>query len=79
MLFAKAHEREQKEAAEALERLTLGVNNGIAISSSSAARRQFENARETRATPDEPGQTVSEYRATMARLAARFPANVQVN
>lgn len=79
MLFSRAHEREQKEAAEALERLTLAVNNGIAISSSSAARRQFEHGRASRMSADAPGQTVSEFRSTMARLAARFPANVRVN
>lgn len=79
MLFTQAYDRERREAAEAIDRLTLGVNNGLAIRTSKDAMRQFELARSRRAAADEPSQSPAEFRATMGRLAARFPGNVTVH
>ena len=77
MLFSSARKRETQEAAEELERFTLAVNNGIAILRDREARRRFETARSRRAGTDATdGQSLAEYRATRARLAARFPGNV---
>lgn len=83
MLFERARERERKRDAESLERITLAVNNGLAISRDKDARRAFENARARRAEADAPagtpGQSLAEYQSTKARLAARFPLNVRVH
>ena len=59
--------------------MTIAMANGYVISFDAKARDRWMSARERRVgVPDQP-QTVDEYRATKARLAARFPANVRVN
>lgn len=56
--------------------MTLAVNAGYATATSEKAARAW-NARRDARTPST--QSVAEYRATAARLAARFPDNVKVH
>jgi hypothetical protein len=79
VLFSRAQERIRREAAESLERLTLGVNNGLAIWSNPDAKRQFERGRARREQAAGGVQTVREFRSTLGRLAAMFPGNVKVH
>ena len=80
MLFARAQERRSREAAESLERITLAVNNGLVITRDKAAREQFERGRRNRSgTAPEPEQTPAQFRATLGRLGAMFPAAVKVH
>jgi len=78
VLFSAAQRRIARAVAEDLERATLAVNNGMAILRDEKARAQFERTRARRAEAEAPtSQSVAEYKATMARLAARFPASVR--
>ncbi len=55
--------------------MTMAVNRGYVISRNPDARRAWELRREARAPQT---QSVAEYRATTARLAARFPDAVKL-
>jgi hypothetical protein len=53
--------------------MTIAVNQGYAMARNPEAARAWNARREARAPQT---QTLAEYRATMARLAARFPGAV---
>lgn len=51
--------------------MTIAVNHGYAMTSNPEARRAWDARHQARST-----QTAAEYRATIGRLAARFPGAV---
>jgi frataxin-like iron-binding protein CyaY len=79
LLVEKGAERRRRETDEETDRMTIAMANGYVISRDEKARDHWVSARERRSGAAAEVQTVAEYQATKARLAARFPANVQVH
>jgi hypothetical protein len=79
LLVEKRAERRRRETDEEADQMTVAMANGYVIAFDEKAREHWMSARERRSGAAAEVQTVGEYRATMARLASRFPDNVGVN
>lgn len=77
MLFGKAAERRRRETRAEGRRLTTAVANAIAITLDKNARASYE--RQSRTEDHAAGQSVQEFSATVARLAALAPGAVKVH